>query len=111
MAWLFKQKRSPFWWVGYRDPATGRVKREPTGFRIGIGEDYGKARARRAKLAEQEAKACRIGQDDRWDSWVLPYLSIRYANADRTYERVQHNWRFLSLYLEEHEVVGPQQLT
>lgn len=111
MAWLFKQARSPFWWVGYRDPISGKVVRESTGFRIGIGEEYGKARACRAALAAKESECASVKVADRWDAWVPAYLSVRYAAATRTYERIQHNWRFMSLYLDDNQIAGPQQLT
>jgi hypothetical protein len=49
--------------------------------------------------------------EHRWDAWVPGYIALRYTNSERTRERMEFAWRFLSLYLEENGVLGPQQVT
>ena len=59
MASLYQRPTSKFWWVKYRDPANGKIERESTKCRIGIGAHTRRAReicAEKTKLEKPSSK-------------------------------------------------------
>jgi hypothetical protein len=90
MASLYKRSNSPFWWVKYRDPNTGEIFRESTGFRIGLGSERRKALQRRDTLAANETKFVSSNKQERFELWVPAFLDIHYQ--DLSLIRVKGTW-------------------
>lgn len=111
MAHLYQQKRSPFWWVKFRDPKTGLTCRKSTGQRIGEGSQTKKARQQCAELtlAENADGAATIGGSarERWDAWVRDFLVVRYGERCR----FDIAWDTINLFLVERKIPTPRQLT
>lgn len=115
MASLYRQKKSIYWWIKFRDPATGQTKRESTGFKIGVGLDTKKAREVCATRSLAEAKSANsvpsAFNKERWERWVPDYLAIRYRGKDQTLLRYHLAWENVSLFLCGQEILRPRQLT
>ena len=108
MASLYKQATSKFWWVKYRDPATRRIIRASTRFRIGVGTETRKAMELVAErtLKERQAPA---GNPGRWDTWVTDYIKGQVSGL--TLYGYLIRWRTLRLFLDEQKVTSPGDLT
>lgn len=81
MASLFKRPRSPYHWVKYRDPVTGKVKAESTGLRRDNPEESKKAHQHRAKLEMLELSAPKVNPGERWGDWAPAYIEERYGGS------------------------------
>jgi integrase len=111
MASLYKRPGSPFWWVRYRDPKTGKIKRESTGERHGTVLAH-----RRAKLVESNRTAAEnasppAGADSRWENWVVPYLHARHGHTPPTLRVYLRQWATISVFFDSRGLAGPQQVT
>lgn len=107
MASLYRQRKSPYWWIKFRDPTTRLIRRESTGYRIGVGPDYRAAQELRAQKSLAEKQSCpNLGA---WDSWVPAMLANRIN--PRTAERYRHAWNALRLWLKQLNVEYPRQVT
>ena len=108
MASLYKQTTSKFWWIKYRNPETGTILRESTRYRFGIGAETRKALELVAErtLKERQAPA---GNPGRWDTWVADY--IREQVSGSTQRGYLISWNTLRMFLHEHEVTAPRELT
>lgn len=108
MASLYQQPKSGFWWIKYRDPDTTKIMRESTGFRIGVGADTRQAQQLEATktLAERQAPAGRVGK---WDLWVTDFIKAQVSG--RTTERYLTCWRTLRMFLDEHKITCPLEVT
>ena len=109
MASLYKQKKSPFWWIRLK-AADGKWKAISTGLRHSNAQETKEARRRCAAttIEEQGAKALPAGE--RWESWVEGYLDT-HCEHDLTREGYQQSWLWLRSYLAEIGVNFPRQLT
>ncbi|HEX9048692.1 MAG TPA: hypothetical protein VF988_16820, partial [Verrucomicrobiae bacterium] len=85
MASLYKQPKSSFWWIKYRNPKTGKTVRESTGLRIGVAADTRKAEELEATRTLAERQTPTTGAPGRWDTWVTDFIRNQVAN--RTAER------------------------
>jgi len=111
MAFLFKQPKSPFWWIRFRDPKTGRARRESTGYRIGVGHDTRKAREVMAIKTMAECTISKSTVKEAWDVWVTDFLNRRYNNNNHNKQRYHAGWKTIRLYLDEKKITLPRQLT
>lgn len=111
MASLFKRARSPFWWIKYRDPFTGKVRRDSTGFRFHIAPETRRARELEAERTLAERATARLSQGEAWGKWVPQYIATRYAQSPRTESRFQTAWRNLQLFFGEQKITAPRNLT
>lgn len=110
MASLFKRKRSPFWWVKYRDPFTGEVKRESTGFKFSTGPDSRRAKELEAEKTLAERATARATSSEAWERWVPPYIAARYSQSTKTRNRFESAWRNLRLFFSEQRITAPRNL-
>jgi integrase len=101
MAFLFAKPKSPFWWVNYRDPDTGRRQRISTGLRRDRYGDTRKARQRESELTLQERSTPAPGAGPGWDSWVPAYLQVRYQGSSQSLLRYTTIWRNIRAFLRE----------
>lgn len=106
MASLYRRNNSPFWWVKFRDSDTGKIVRQSTRYRIGVGTDLAKARkfAAEKSLAERTSH---LGRKDGW-GWVDDYFA-QIPNA-LSRGRKMAAWRHISTYLTHRRITQPHQL-
>ena len=104
--WLYKRKRSPFWWIEYTDIAGAR-RQESTKFRYDVPLESRKAHELRRELAANE----RVGFDrgEIWEAWVPRFLDQRYSGF--TLGRYKNSWKNLSAFLTARRISIPRQLT
>lgn len=108
MASIYKRKRSPFWWIQFRN-AAGAVQRQSTGLRVGRGDDYRRAMDLQAEKTLLERKAGALKQSEFWEHWVTEYIEAEISG--RTRERYLSAWRTLRWFFEEKEILAPRQLS
>lgn len=117
MARLFQ--RGQFIWIEYRDPerpqffAGGRAKpfRENTGFRHALKNERIQAEELRLRKSLAELRCAGNSPHERWDAWVIPFLEREYATQPRTLLAYKCGWRNLKMFLVEHDIALPRQLT
>jgi integrase len=109
MAYLYRKKRSPFWYVVFIDPEKKEVHRS-TGLRADDPNDTAKAKALRAELEAKEHHRAPVVNDGGWDTWVSKYLE-RHCQTDRTLERYRGNWKWLALWLQTERLHSPRAIT
>lgn len=107
MASLYQRPRSPFFWIKFHDPATGRTRRLSTGFRI--VSDRRKAEVLCAERTLAEKKFAGFVNRERWRYWVTPYLALRYGSP-KTLRRYEAAWRTMEMFLVEQKILYPRQL-
>jgi Phage integrase family len=116
VASLYTRRRSPYWWIKFRDPIDGLEKRESSGYRVGVGNDTRKAREFQAEKTLAERRLSAKSQKEVWDIWVPPLLDQRYQSSKGPPSAGSHlrycvAWRTLRLFLNEHNIALPRQLT
>lgn len=109
MAFLYKQQKSSFWWIEFRDPA-GRVKRKSTKLRIASKEETRRARKLRDEMRRRESDT-RDNYPQLWDSWVPQFLKQRYEASPKTYVRYLNSWKNINAFLVSRKIGSPRQLT
>jgi len=107
MAYRFKRKRSPYWWVGFKDQ-TGANKQETTHCRIGVPNEERRSRQIVAKKSLEELSNPNIAAG--W-SWVSSFFETTYKPNPVTLERYLSAWATIQLFLEDKKLTQPGQLT
>ena len=110
MASLYKQKKSPFWWIKFRNPKTNKIVRESTGYRIGVGAATRSARELEAQKTIGERAIATNTKGEAWDVWVPAFLT-RYEKNISNKSRYHSGWRTIKLFLDDQKVTLPRQLT
>jgi len=107
MASLKKLKRSPYWYIRYRDLETGIWKDECTKLRHDTPSDTIKANKECAKRTaiEQKVSPQRGGE---FHAWVPGHLVCRYSNP-RSLERYQIIWENVSVWLKIKKIRHPRE--
>ena len=111
MAHLYSRTHSRFWWISYRDPATGRVVRRSTGIALDAAGAKQRANAMLFERQRAELDAPTVREPERWERWVSEFLDQRYEHSPKTLQRVRQCWAALSVYLTERAVKVPRALT
>ena len=109
MAYLYRKKRSPFWYVIYFDADRNEIHRS-TGLRADDPNDTAKAKVLRAELEAKEHQRALVVNSDGWDTWVPQYLE-RHCETKRTLERYSGNWKWLALWLQTKRLHSPRAIT
>jgi len=109
MASLYRDPRSPFWFLKFKSPEGKWRCRSLRPLRHGIPTDTRKARA--ACDAQSLEEHTRSPQRDAWLTWVPDYLRTRYAKNADTQRRAENAWQRMSEYLRERKIQAPQDLT
>jgi integrase len=109
MAFLYQQKKSPFWWVEFRD-AANTLRRKSTKLRFDRKDETRKARQLCDELKKRESSRSDTYREA-WDAWVPQFLRQRYESSPNTYNRYQNCWRHIALYFEKHRILTPRQLS
>lgn len=112
MAFLYQRKGSPFHWISYRHPITGKRVCESTGLKVSNRNETREAHARVLEISAKELAVGRIVKTEAWSYWVEPFLAARYSTAAqlRTLERYKTSWRNILPFLEERGLRFPRQL-
>lgn len=111
MASLYQRPKSHFWWVKFRNPATGKTERESTKCRIGIGAHTRRAREICGEKTRAENQAPVTRQNAAWDLWVTEFLNAHYSTREKTLSRYLGAWKSVRMYLEEQQIRYPAQIT
>ena len=109
MAYLYRKKRSPFWYVVYLDADKKEVHRS-TGLRADNPNDTAKAKALRAELEAKEHHRVPVVNSEGWDTWVPKYLE-RHCETEGTLKRYSLNWKWLSHWLQTQRLHSPRSIT
>lgn len=109
MAYLYRKKRSPFWYVVFEN-VEGKEVHRSTGLRADDPNDTAKAKVLRAELEAKEHRREPVVNSEGWDSWVPKYLK-RHCETEGTLRRYLGNWKWLSLWLQTRRVHSPRAIT
>jgi integrase len=110
MAYLFKRKRSQYWWLGFIDPITGARKQESTQLRWAVTLESARAREIVDHLSEQEKRGLQV-HGEHWRDFVPRFLAQRYAHTPSTLARYTGVWRNVSAFLRVRDIRVPRQLS
>lgn len=98
MASLYPKERSPFWFLRYRDPKSGKMRNISTKCRRDSDVETRKAKQMRAEYEAKELAQPRIQSGEEWTAWVPGFLAVKYSSSPLSLERAQYAWRSLSAY-------------
>lgn len=107
----YKRAGRPVYYISYYSVPKMKRVHEATTFRT----DDPEGRRKAYELAQDKAKAAAAykgnSDNERWETWVLPWLEKHYARQAKTLSRYKTSWRWVLLYLVEHKIPGPRALT
>jgi integrase len=109
MAYLYRKKRSPFWYVVYFD-GDQKERHRSSGFRADSPDETEQAKALRAELEAKEHHRKPMGESERWDTWVPKYLE-RHCQSPLTLERYLDAWKWVAFWLEKERLSAPRTIT
>jgi hypothetical protein len=108
MASIKKKKRSPYWYIQFRDLDTGAWKSESTKLRVDSDTDTRKAQKLADKKTRDEQQLVpKVGGD--FMSWVPVYLEKHYTNP-HSLKRYQAAWIPVSTWLRENKLKHPHHI-
>ena len=109
MAYLYRKKRSPFWYVVFFD-AQGKERHRSTGLRADDPNETSRAKALRAELeAKEHHREPGVGTES-WDSWVPQFLE-RHCQTKKTHDRYLRAWSWVALWMQHERIHSARQLT
>jgi integrase len=109
MSYLYPKHNSPFWYIQFID-SDGRKRDKSTGLRVDDPNDTVKAKALRAELEAKEYRRTPAINSDGWDTWV-PKFFARHCKSEKTSERYQCSWKWISLWLLHRHLHSPRQIS
>jgi site-specific recombinase XerD len=111
MASLYKKKRSPFWYMEWRDPKTGLPLNRSTKFRHDSPDQSRRARQLCAQRTADELEAPSQGGKggENW-RWVDGFLRMAYSTSPKTLQRYQQAWFAFSAFMAECKIAAPRHL-
>jgi hypothetical protein len=112
MAFLIKRKRSPFWAIRYRDPATGRWGQKSTKLRVGDREAKRAALMMAAELANREPQSKHFTDGERFSRLIPQFLEAKCGGRSqkKTRERYHLALRHWQEFCEQQKLQHPAQL-
>lgn len=105
MASLYRRPNSPFWWVKWRDPDTGKIRRESTRFRVGLGTDRRAAVKHRDQLSLRETKLSGSSRKENFENWLPTFIAVKYKG--RSLEKAATVWRTMAAFLKPKQIFHP----
>ena len=102
MASLYKQKKSAFWWIKYRDPVNNTIVRKSTKLK-----ELVRAQRLCADYTHKESQMLEATPNELWDRWVSGFFQRRYKDNKL---RAECAWRMLRMFLHEHGLFAPRQV-
>lgn len=109
MAYLYPKQHSPFWYIQFID-SDGHKRDKSTGLRINDPNDTVKAKALRAEMEAKEYRRTPVINSESWDTWVDKFFK-RNCKSEKTLERYQDSWKWISLWLLHRHLHSPRQIT
>jgi hypothetical protein len=108
MASLRKYKRSPYWYLRYRDLETGRWCEEATKLRH---DDRKETRDARRLAEKRSVKEAQVAPDNTGEfrAWVSDYIANHYERAS-THMRMTAAWEAISEWLNLRNLQHPRQV-
>lgn len=111
MASVYLRKKSRFWWVKFRDPATGLVRRQSTGIDQRAVDGRRKAKRIEAEHTQREMAAPAVAEPERWEAWAADYFARRYAGAKGSVLSAKYGLIDLMAYFRERGLRTPRMVT
>ena len=108
MAHLVKVKRSPYWYVRYRDVHSGKLIQKNTKLRAADRTDTKAAMRIRDKHSTDEAKVA-PSRADEFLAWVPEFLQKHYKN-ENSKKRYLYAWDWVSQWLVEKNIRHPAEI-
>lgn len=108
MASLRRHRRSPYWFVRYRDLDTGRWIEESTKLRADNPEESRKAHKIADAHSAREAKIAPVVGGE-FVAWVPDYLAAHYDRAS-TLKRAEAAWLSLRDWMRERNIRHPREI-
>lgn len=108
MASLRQYKRSPYWYLRYRDLETGRWCEEATKLRH---DDPKETRAAQRMAEKHSVKEAQVAPDNSGEfrAWVTDYIASHYQR-ESTHKRVSLAWQTISEWLNLRNIRHPRQV-
>lgn len=110
MASFYIRDKSRFFWLNYRDPATGKVTQKSSKILIDSPDGKRDIKAKVAEWTMKEMKAPQCRERERWEVWVDGYLRERYAGS-ATLSPMLNSFVDLLKYFQEKGIQTPRQMT
>lgn len=108
---VYVRKGRPTYYLLYTDPHTQMRVCVSTPHRL----DHAEGRRLATEMAEDKAREIGLlkeqSPNERWETWVLPFLQKKYARQQKTLKRYSASWKYLMLYLQQNKVYEPRVLT
>src|SRR5262245_12319940 len=112
MASLYPRPKSPYWWIKYSDPDTGKLIQESTKCRRGNNSEDLKAREIcRILTAKERAKQGSVFPAEKWESWVDDFLRVTFLSSPATLCLYRILWKTLYQFLLKKEIPSPRHLS
>jgi integrase len=111
MASIYPKERSPFWFIRYRDPKTGRTVDCSTKLRRNDVDQTRQAKRLRAQWEEKELASPRVKTGEAWEAWVPDFLKASYSASPLTELRSTSIWAALRGYLKAKGILSARTLT
>lgn len=106
MACLYRKKNSPFWYMEWRDPKTGKIRNTSTKYRRDSVEHTRRARKLCADRLSDELDAP-AGTGEGW-RWVNDWMRLTFAA--KTLTRYSEAWAAFSVFMAQKRIVAPRQI-
>lgn len=110
MAHLRKHKRSPYWYLRFRDLDTGEWKEESTGLRFADNSDTRRAQRKADAKTVEEQRIGTPSNNPAFNAWVPGYLDAHWKPGSDTRRRQTTAWQALRVFLNAHDILYPRQL-
>lgn len=107
----YQRKDSPFIWLKWSDTITGKIRYENTKVSPTDKDAEKKVKRRKHAIAGTLIDAQEAGGGEAWHLWVPQWLNTRYKNRKASYVKYVGQWKFLALFLAEHEIPSPRMFT
>lgn len=113
MAFIYQRPRSPYWWLSWRNPKTGRRHMESTNLRADNPVATREARrlAAEARVRELSEPGLRPSRGSSFAAWVPGFLAQRYSANSKSLSRCRDAWQNLSVWLATHKLSHPRHVT
>lgn len=110
MASIFQRTGSSFFWIKYRDTASGKQVRRSTGIPIGRPDSKQRAKRMEAEYTHKEMSAPKTREKDRFEAWADDYLATRYRN-EGTLRAARMALVDLMAFFRAHDIRVPRQVS
>lgn len=110
MASVFRRTGRSKWYAKLRVEQTGEWKSVVTPFRL---NDVAGKRKALVWAAEQDRIGEAVGASagDRWEWWVVDWLTFKYEGQENTLRLYRRGWAIVFMFLLERDLQSPRQVT